>query len=63
VEVNTGDARKRQAFAERQARSREQIQRLFRRAGIDAMQLRTDQDYTAALTRFFATREKRRMRG
>jgi uncharacterized protein (DUF58 family) len=63
VEVNSGDARKRQAFAERQARSQEQLGRLFRRAGIDAMQLRTDQDYTAALTRFFATREKRRMRG
>ena len=39
------------------------MQRLFRRAGIDAIQLRTDQDYTAALTRFFDTREKRRMRG
>ena len=63
VEVNTGDARKRQAFAERQAKSQEQLLRLFRRAGIDAIQLRTDQDYTVALTRFFETREKRRMRG
>jgi len=63
VEVNTGDARKRQAFAERQAKSQDQLLRLFRRAGIDAIQLRTDQDYTVALTRFFETREKRRMRG
>ena len=63
VEVNTGDARKRQAFAERQAKSQEQLLRLFRRAGIDAIQLRTDQDYTVALTRFFETREKRRLRG
>jgi len=63
VEVNTGDVRKRQAFAERQAKSQEQLLRLFRRAGIDAIQLRTDQDYTVALTRFFETREKRRMRG
>jgi len=63
VEVNTGDARKRQAFAERQAKSQEQLLRLFHRAGIDAIQLRTDQDYTVALTRFFETREKRRMRG
>ena len=30
---------------------------------MDAIQLRTDQDYTAALTKFFATREKRRLRG
>jgi len=63
VEVNTGDARKRRAFAERQAKSQEQVGRLFRRAGVDAIQLRTDQDYSVALTRFFETREKRRMRG
>ena len=63
VEVNTGDARKRQAFAQRQAGSQEQLMRLFRRAAIDAIQLRTDQDYTVELTRFFETREKRRLRG
>jgi uncharacterized protein (DUF58 family) len=63
VEVNTGDARKRHAFAERQAKSHEQMARVFRRAGVDAIQLRTDQDYTAALTRFFETRERRRLRG
>jgi len=63
VEVNTGDARKRQAFAVRQAREQEQLLRLFRRAGIDAIQLRTDQDYGASLAKFFETREKRRLRG
>jgi len=63
VEVNTGDARKRQAFAERQVKSQEQLLRLFRRAGLDAIQLRTDQDYSVALTKFFETREKRRLRG
>ena len=63
VEVNTGDARKRKSFAERQAKSQEQLLRLFRRGGIDAIQLRTDQDYTVELTRFFETREKRRLRG
>jgi uncharacterized protein (DUF58 family) len=63
VEVNTGDARKRKAFAERQAKSQEQLLRLFRRGGIDAIQLRTDQEYGAALGKFFETREKRRMRG
>ncbi|HEY5234205.1 MAG TPA: DUF58 domain-containing protein [Verrucomicrobiae bacterium] len=63
VEVNTGDARKRQAFAERQAKEQEQLLRLFRKAGIDAIQLQTDQPYGAALGRFFETREKRRLRG
>ncbi len=63
VEVNTADARKRAAFAERQARALQDMARLFRRAGIDAMQLRTDQDYGPTLARFFETREKRRLRG
>ncbi|HEY2328835.1 MAG TPA: DUF58 domain-containing protein [Verrucomicrobiae bacterium] len=63
VEVNTGDARKRAAFAERQAKSQEQLARLFRRAGIDAMQLRTDEPYGATLGKFFEKREKRRARG
>ena len=63
VEVNTGDERKRAAFTERQAKSQEQLARLFRRAGIDSIQLRTDQAYGVALGRFFETREKRRLRG
>jgi uncharacterized protein (DUF58 family) len=63
VEVNTGDARKRKAFAERQARDQDQMLRLFRKAGIDAIQLRTDQEYGAALGKFFENREKRRLRG
>ena len=63
VEVNTGNARTRQAFAERQAKEQEALARLFRRAGIDAMQLQTDQPYGVALGRFFETREKRRLRG
>jgi uncharacterized protein (DUF58 family) len=63
VEVNTGDARKRKAFAERQAKAQEELGRLFRRAGIDSVQLRTDEPYGALLGRFFETREKRRMRG
>src|SRR5215471_504647 len=63
VEVNTGDARKRAAFAERQARAQAELARLFRSAGIDAIRLRTDQPYAAELGRFFETREKRRLRG
>jgi hypothetical protein len=63
VEVNTGDARKRAVFADRQAKSQQDTARAFRRAGIDAMQLRTDENYGPALARFFETREKRRLRG
>jgi uncharacterized protein (DUF58 family) len=63
VEVNTGDARKRSGFSERQARARADLARLFRSAGIDAIQLRTDQPYAVELARFFETRERRRLRG
>ena len=63
VEVSTGDARKRAAFAERQAKSQADLARLFRTAGIDSIQLRTDQSYTVILGKFFETRERRRLRG
>ncbi len=63
VEINTNDERKREAFAQRQAAAQTELARLFRSAGIDAIQLRTDQPYAAELGRFFETREKRRMRG
>jgi uncharacterized protein (DUF58 family) len=63
VEINTGDERKRAAFAERQARAQADLARLFRSAGIDAIHLRTDQPYAAELGRFFEAREKRRLRG
>jgi uncharacterized protein (DUF58 family) len=63
VEINTGDQRKRAAFAERQARAQTELARLFRSAGIDAIQLRTDRPYGIELARFFETRERRRLRG
>ena len=63
VEINTGDERKRAAFAERQAKAQNDLARLFRSAGIDAIRLRTDQPYAAELGRFFQTRERRRLRG
>src|SRR6185295_1622509 len=63
VEVNTGDERKRAAFAQRQAKAQTELVRLFRSAGIDSNQLRTDQQYAGALGRFFETREKRRRHG
>ena len=62
VEVNTGDERKRVAFAQRQAKAQAELLRLFRAARIDSIQLRTDQSYASALGRFFETREKRRRR-
>ncbi len=61
VEVNTGDARKRAGFAERQARAQSDLARLLGSAGIDAIQLRTDQPYEMGLARFFETRERRRL--
>jgi uncharacterized protein (DUF58 family) len=63
VEVSTSDARKRAAFAERQAKSQADTAKLFRSTGIDSIQLRTDQAYGVTLGRFFETREKRRLRG
>jgi uncharacterized protein (DUF58 family) len=63
VEINTGDVRKRSSFIERQTRALADTARLFRSAGIDSIQLRTDQPYGAELAKFFETREKRRLRG
>jgi len=63
VEINTGNDATRNAFALRQWKSQEELARMFRSAGVDAIQLRTDLPYGAALGRFFETREKRRLRG
>ena len=63
VEVNTGDDRKRQAFAERQEGFQRDLQKIFRAAKVDSIQLRTDRPYAAALGRFFEMREKRRRHG
>jgi uncharacterized protein (DUF58 family) len=63
IEINTGDARRRDAFALRQNKALQETARLFRSAGIDSIQLRTDQPYGTALAKFFETREKRRWHG
>jgi uncharacterized protein (DUF58 family) len=63
VEINTQDARKRSAFSQRQAKAQLDLARLFRSAGIDAIQLRTDRPYGTELTKFFETRERRRLHG
>ena len=63
VEINTGEARKRGLFAQSQAETQAELAKVFRSAGIDAIQLRTDQPYAISLGRFFEKREKRRLRG
>lgn len=63
IELDTGDARRRSIFAQRQARLQAETARLFRAAGIDAIQLRTDQPYAGELAKFFEARERRRLRG
>jgi uncharacterized protein (DUF58 family) len=63
VEINTHDRRKRRAFAERRARQQSELLRSLRSANIDAIEVRTDRPYAAALGAFFETREKRRRRG
>jgi uncharacterized protein (DUF58 family) len=63
VEVNTGNASSRAAFALRQEKHIGELAKQFRSSGIDSIQLRTDQPYGAALGKFFETREKRRSRG
>jgi uncharacterized protein (DUF58 family) len=63
VELNTGHASSRDAFALRQEKQRNDLARQLRSSGVDAIQLRTDEPYSAALGKFFENREKRRLRG
>ena len=63
VEVNTGIKGDLAAFAEWQSKSHAELARQFRSARIDAIPLRTDQPYAAALGKFFEMREKRRLHG
>ncbi|MGB8369948.1 MAG: DUF58 domain-containing protein [Limisphaerales bacterium] len=63
VELNTGHATSRDAFALRQEKQRNDLARQFRSSGVDTIQLRTDEPYSAALGKFFENREKRRLRG
>ena len=63
VELNTGHASSRDAFAVRQQRQNDDLARQFRSSGIDTIQLRTDEAYSGALGKFFENREKRRLRG
>jgi uncharacterized protein (DUF58 family) len=62
VEVNTSTAT-RAAFAEQQKVQQAGLERLLRSARIDAIRLRTNESYAAALGKFFETRERRRLHG
>ena len=63
LELNTGSAGSRDAFALRQQKQLAELARQFRSSGIDSIQLRTNEAYGATLGKFFETREKRRLRG
>src|SRR6185369_292433 len=63
LEVNTGSASSRSAFALKQQKQIAELAKQFRSSGIDSIQLRTNESYSATLGRFFETREKRRLRG
>ena len=62
LEIHTGSASSRDAFALRQEKQIQELAKQFRSSGIDSIQVRTDEPYGAALGRFFETREKRRLR-
>ena len=63
IEINTHDRRKMAAFSERRKKHQADLARIFRSAKMDAIEVKTDQPYAAALGEFFKTREKRRRRG
>ena len=63
IEINTNDSARRGLFKQRHLESQVELEKLFRAANIDYIQLRTDQPYAATLGRFFENRERRRLRG
>jgi uncharacterized protein (DUF58 family) len=60
LEVDTAHRAVRELFRERARGVRGRLSDGLRRAGVDELAIRTDQDYTVALHRFFRAREKRR---
>ncbi|MCY3021149.1 MAG: DUF58 domain-containing protein [Planctomycetota bacterium] len=59
VEVDTRHPRVRALFAETAARRDEQLDGWLRRAGVDRLDIRTDQPYVQSLQKFFHMRERR----
>jgi uncharacterized protein (DUF58 family) len=60
--VDTGDADVREVFGVALLRERMQTRRLFRRLGIDEVEVRTDAPYVRPLLAFFRRRERQRRR-
>jgi uncharacterized protein (DUF58 family) len=62
VLIDTSSRAVRERYAAVANRDQTRARRLFARAGIDEIRLRTDQPYTPALMAFFRRRERRRQR-
>ncbi len=58
--IDTSDPATRRAFEDQVARRRAYLQDLFRKRGVDTIELTTGRPYTQALIRFFRKRESRR---
>ena len=60
IELNTGSKSVRDTLAELSAAERSRLQRLFRKEGVDELELDTSRPYLPAILDFFRTRERRR---
>ena len=59
IEINTADRTTRTRFAQEAAEQDSELSRTLRRNSIDAITLRTGEDYLPALRSFFKQRERR----
>src|SRR5437867_447774 len=59
IEINTGDRATRRRFGEEADEQRTALSRTLRRNNVDAITLRTSEDYLPALRSFFKLRERR----
>ena len=59
VEINTGDPKARAAFAVAGEERIGKLRRLFRKSGLDTIEVHTDQPYLKALMQFFENRTRR----
>ncbi len=59
LEIDTADAAARQLYAGNAEQRLTDLRRTFRRAGLDSIEVQTDQPYFRALTQFFKTRYHR----
>jgi uncharacterized protein (DUF58 family) len=59
LEIDTGDPRVRQAYAQNIAKERAAREQLFGRLGVDHVRVQTDRPYASALSELFRRRQKR----